>query len=104
MAPVFRTLTKRIFIIVNVVVVVVFLLACANRFLQPSDFWMISLLSLAFPFLLILVAGFMVFWVLFRSKWVLLSLTALVLGYSNIRALIGFNKDVEYSKQKPADC
>jgi endonuclease/exonuclease/phosphatase family metal-dependent hydrolase len=104
MAPAFRTVTKRIFVIVNVIVVVVFLLACANRFLEPSEFWMVSLLSLAFPFLLFLVIGFVIFWIIFRSKWVFFSIAALLLGYSNIRALIGFNKDVPYSKQKPADC
>jgi endonuclease/exonuclease/phosphatase family metal-dependent hydrolase len=104
MAPAFRTVTKRIFIIVNFAVVFFFLLACANRFLEPSDFWMVSLLSLAFPFLLFLVAGFLLFWVLLRSRWALFPLAALILGYSNIRALIGFNKDVPFSKQKPADC
>ncbi|HSB92817.1 MAG TPA: endonuclease/exonuclease/phosphatase family protein [Flavitalea sp.] len=104
MAPAFRTVTKRIFIVVNIVVVVVFLLACANRFLEPSQFWMVSFLSLAFPFLLFFVAAFVIFWILFRSKWVFFSIAALVIGWSNIRALIGFNKDVPYQKEKPADC
>ena len=31
-------------------------------------------------------------------------MAALLVGYSNIRALIGFNEDVPYLKQKPADC
>jgi len=102
MAIAFRTITKRVFISVTVGLVAFFLLACANRFLEPSTFWMISLLSLAFPFLLILLVLSLVFWMLMRSKWFLLPLAALLIGYSNIRALIGFNKDVSYSVEKPA--
>lgn len=96
MPLVFRKVTKRIFILVNAGVVLFFLIACANRFLEPSVFWMFSLLSLVFPFLLFFVLAFLIFWALFRSKWMLLSLVALVLGYSNIRALIGFNSDQPY--------
>ncbi|MBL7697076.1 MAG: endonuclease/exonuclease/phosphatase family protein [Chitinophagaceae bacterium] len=101
MAPVFRKFTKRVFIVINIVLCSLFLLACCNAFLQPQKWWFVALLGLSFPFLLILVAAFTVFWIIFRSKWALLSLTTLVLGYTNIRALVGFHYGKEIQKYKP---
>lgn len=91
MARVFRSVTKRIFIVANIIVVAVFLLACLNAFLPPAKYWYIAMLGLGFPFILLAVICFLIFWVLFRSKWAFLSLVALILGFTNIRALIGFN-------------
>ncbi|AXY76909.1 endonuclease/exonuclease/phosphatase [Paraflavitalea soli] len=86
-----RTIAKRFFIIFHIGIAALFLLSCANAFLHPEKWWFFALLGLAFPFLLILVIICLLFWTLFRSRWAFLSLAALILGYSNIRALIGFH-------------
>lgn len=86
-----RTIAKRFFIISHIGIVALFLLSCANAFLHPEKWWFFALLGLAFPFLLLLVIVLLFFWTLFRSRWAFLSLGALLLGYSNIRALIGFH-------------
>jgi endonuclease/exonuclease/phosphatase family metal-dependent hydrolase len=85
-----RTFTKRLFIFINIGIVVLFLLACANSFLHPEKWWFFALLGLSFPFLLLFTLVFMIFWILFRSRWAFLSLASLLFSYSNIRALIGF--------------
>ncbi len=56
----FSTLTRRLFITLNIVTLVLFLLACTNVFLHPGKWWMISLLGLIFPFLLLAVFCFFV--------------------------------------------
>ena len=84
-----RTFSKRILIFSNIIVVIFFLLSCSNMFLGPGKWWVIALLGLAFPFLLILVFAFLIFWLFRRSKWALLSVFSLVLGWPNINALIG---------------
>ncbi|QEC41624.1 endonuclease/exonuclease/phosphatase family protein [Pseudobacter ginsenosidimutans] len=86
-----RTFARRFFIVSNVITVAVFLMACANVFLHPDKWWFIAILGLTFPFLLLLTLIFLVGWSLVRSRWIFLSLGALVLGYSNIRALVGFH-------------
>lgn len=103
MAPVFRKYTKRVFIIINVVVSSLFLLACSNAFLPPQQFWFISLLGIGFPFLLILVLACLLFWTIFRSRWAFLSLACLIIGYTNIRALIAFHYGKAYTEAKPKD-
>jgi endonuclease/exonuclease/phosphatase family metal-dependent hydrolase len=101
MAFVFRKITKRVFIIINIIAGCVFLLACCNSFLNPQQWWFIAMLGLAFPFLLLIVILFLIFWLLFRSRWALLSAICLLLGYSNIRALVGFHFGREYTEKKP---
>lgn len=101
MAPVFRKFTKRLFITFNIVASCLFLLACCNAFLPPHHWWFVALLGLTFPFLLVLVAAFCFLWIIFRSRWVLLPLLTLAVGYTNIRALVGFHYGKKVSDEKP---
>lgn len=99
-----RKFTKRFLIITNIVVVLVFLLACANAFLHPDRWWVISLLGLIFPLLLILVFGFFIFWLFFYSRHLsLISLFALMIGWQNIHAFLAFSITKKQIEQKPAN-
>ena len=99
----FRKFTKRFFIISNIVVVVLFLLACSNAFLNPDKWWFISLLALIFPLLLLLVFGFFVSWLFFSSRrWALLSLVAMIIGWQNIHTFFAFNIGTDFVDEKPA--
>jgi endonuclease/exonuclease/phosphatase family metal-dependent hydrolase len=102
MAPVFRKVTKRLFITINIITCCLFLLACCNAFLPPHEWWFIALLGLAFPFLLIIVAAFCFLWIIFRSRWIFLSFATLAFGYTNIRSLVGFHYGKNVKEEKPA--
>lgn len=91
MARFVRTFTKRLCIILNVVIAGLFLIACANAWLHPSKWWFFSLLGLGFPVLLLLSFLFLVFWLIFRSKWAVLSALTLLLGFSGIRVFLGMH-------------
>ena len=96
----FRNFTKRVFVIINIIVAALFLLACANAFLHPERWWFIAILGLAFPFLLTLMVVFVVFWAFFRSKWVFLSVAVLLIGFTNIRALVSLHFGRKFQVQK----
>jgi endonuclease/exonuclease/phosphatase family metal-dependent hydrolase len=99
-----RKFTKRIFLVTNILVVAVFLLSCANAFLLPGRWWMMSMLALFFPLLLLLVIGFFVFWLFFYSRFLsLISLAALVIGWPNIHAFVAFNLPRTFISAKPAN-
>ena len=100
MADLFRKVTKRFFIVLNIIFASLFLLSFANSFLQPKHFWFIALLGLVFPALLILMVGFLVFWTLVRSKWAFLSLGLLVLGWFEIHAFYAFNLSHRFTEEK----
>ncbi|HLY71074.1 MAG TPA: endonuclease/exonuclease/phosphatase family protein [Puia sp.] len=96
-----RNLTRRIFIIVNVIVVFLFLLACTNPFLHPNTWWFISLLGLIFPLLLVLLILFLLFWLFFAKRhWAILSLITLIIGWQNIHAFFAFNMLSSFNHQK----
>ena len=96
----FRNFTKRVFITINIIIAVLFLLACANAFLHPESWWFIAILGIAFPFLLTMMVVFVVFWAFFRSKWVFLPVAVLLVGFTNIRALVSFHFSQRFSVQK----
>jgi endonuclease/exonuclease/phosphatase family metal-dependent hydrolase len=98
-----RNFTRRLFIILNVAAVVLFLLACANAFLKPVSWWPVSLLGLVFPLLLLTVTGFFLFWIFVptRRVWALMSLLALLIGWPNIHAFVAFHPGNHFSQVKP---
>lgn len=98
-----RTFSRRLFIISNIVAVALFLLACANAFLHPGRWWIISLLGLVFPLLLLIVFSFFIVGLCFHSfrRWALLSLAALLIGWSNIHSFLAFHVGKGFSPAKP---
>src|ERR1700754_4204054 len=91
-----RNFTRRLFIILNVIAVVLFLLACANPFLHPGKWWFVSLLGLAFPFLLFAVGCFFVIGIFLSSHRLLslISLVTLVIGWSNIHSFLAMHPEI----------
>ncbi|HEY4061988.1 MAG TPA: endonuclease/exonuclease/phosphatase family protein [Puia sp.] len=100
--PILRTFTRRLFFVSNSIAVLLFLLACANAFLHPGKWWLISLLGLAFPLLLLIVLLFLIGALFIRSfrPWALLSLAALLIGWPNIRNFFAFHPAKSFTAAK----
>jgi len=86
-----QKLAKRTFIFLNVIVAFLFLLSCCNAFLHPDKWWWVALLAFFFPLFLLLLLLFFIFWLVLRSRVVLISLVCLLIGWKNIHAFFGFN-------------
>ena len=100
----FRNFTKRILILTNTAVVILFLLACANAWLHPARWWFISLLGLIFPLLFFLVLAFFIFWLFLHSKRIaLISLLAMIIGWQNIHAFLALDIHKKFIYEKPAN-
>ena len=98
-----RHFTRRLFIILNIVAVLLFLLACANVFLHPGKWWPISMLGLIFPLLLLIVIAFFVFWLFIpcRRAWAWLSLAAVLVGWPSIHSFFAFHPGGHFTAEKP---
>src|SRR4051812_15668644 len=96
----FRRLTKRFFIICNILASLVFLIACLNAFLNPAVYWYVALLGVGFVFITVVLIGFFIFWLLFRSKWAFVPLVTLAIGWFQIHALFALNVFAGYQPQK----
>jgi endonuclease/exonuclease/phosphatase family metal-dependent hydrolase len=86
-----RKFTIRFFIVLNILIGILFLLACCNAFLHPDKWWFISLLAFFFPLFLILLILFLIFWLFVRSRYALISAVCLLVGFQNIHAFFGFS-------------
>ncbi len=100
----FRTFTRRLFIVLNSLAVLFFLLACANSFMHPGKWWIFSLLGLFFPYLLLFVVIFFIVALFVRSlrRWSLLSFAALLIGWTNIRNFLALHPGNHFNHEKPA--
>lgn len=86
--------------IANIIVVAVFLIACLNRYFNPQTWPLFSLVGLAFPFLLLFVLAFFVWWLFIKKQWALLSAIALILGGGEITNFFAFNFWTEFNDGK----
>jgi endonuclease/exonuclease/phosphatase family metal-dependent hydrolase len=103
MQHLFRTFTKRFFIISNIIVAALYLLACCTAFLNPDTYWFISILGVTFAAWLVMNVGFVVFWLLFRSKWALLSFVVLIISWPQLNAFFAFHPFTKFSHAKKAN-
>jgi endonuclease/exonuclease/phosphatase family metal-dependent hydrolase len=98
-----RTFTRRLFIILNSLAVLFFLLACANSFMQPGKWWIFSILGLFFPYLLVLVVCFFFVALLVQPlrRWSLLSFVTLLIGWTNIHNFLALHPGNHFASEKP---
>ncbi len=97
-----RIVTRRVFIVLNIITVILFLLACANAFMHPGRWRVIALLGLLFPLLLLLVFLFFVIGIFLPGwrRWALISLLALVIGWPNIHSFLAFHVGHSFNERK----
>ena len=100
---IFRRLTKRFFIALNIIAAILFLLGSYGYLFNPTWFWPIGFLTLtAFYFFLILVA-FIFFWFFIRPYRVLISVIAILLAYPSINNIFPFRFSSSFAKTKQAN-
>ena len=100
MAGTFKRFARRFFITCNILLVIVYLLACLIPFLNAGKFWPVAILGLGFPFMLVLLLLFMVVWIVARSRWIFLSLIALLLSLQQIMVLFALRPATEPGAEK----
>lgn len=90
----------RVFKIANVLVVLVYLVACLIPYLPADRFWWIATLGLVFPLIFLAVLAFMLVWLIGRSRWWLLSFVALLLSWKQVSVFAGLNWPKEFTLEK----
>jgi endonuclease/exonuclease/phosphatase family metal-dependent hydrolase len=100
---IFRILTKKVFIITNIIVALLFLSGCYAQWLFSKQWWFVGLLTLAAFYLLVVLFIFFIFWLLARSKWALLFFLILFLGWKHIIKIVALRTPVPFTMQKQKD-
>jgi endonuclease/exonuclease/phosphatase family metal-dependent hydrolase len=98
--PLFRILTKKVFIISNLVVAGLFVLGCYGYRLFTNERWFIGLLTLAAFYLFIVLLVFFIFWLVAKSKWSLLFLAVVVVTYRQLIKIVPVRISSNFTLQK----
>ncbi len=91
MASFFRVFTKRICILATVLVSGLFLLACSAWWLEPGRRWWVGILGVGFGILCSAILVMLLFWIVVRSRWFLLPLASILVGWRPLTAFFALH-------------
>ncbi|WP_158559124.1 endonuclease/exonuclease/phosphatase family protein [Deminuibacter soli] len=91
MAGIVRTLTKKLFISLNILLALCFLTACLVPYLHPARWWPVGFVGLLFPYVAILLFFYLIFWLIIKPRLALLPLFCLLAGWQQFASLFAFH-------------
>lgn len=100
MAASYRKITKVAFLVTNILTAVVFLLACLAPYLHPTKWSLISLFGLGFAFIIITLIAFVFFWLVFKVRYVFISLIPMLIGWKSISVFFAFHVPDKFDYDK----
>ena len=101
MATTYKRFTKILFVALNVLASIAYLLACLAPRLDPAKWWFISLLGLGFAFIIVTLIAFILFWLVFKPKFIFISLIPLLIGWKSITIFFAFHIPEKFDYDKP---
>lgn len=97
----FRRLTKRFFIVVNIIAAILFLLGSYGYLFNPKYFWPTGFLTLSAFYILLILVAFIFFWLFIKPVRALISIVALLFAYKPISNIIPYRLSHSFNKVKP---
>ncbi|MEO6684297.1 MAG: endonuclease/exonuclease/phosphatase family protein [Ginsengibacter sp.] len=91
---------KNILVLINIGVIICYLATCLLPFINTEVLWFIAILGLGFPLLFFALAGFIIFWLMYKSRWWWISLIILLIGFKQISSVFAFNSPSIFSLQR----
>jgi len=96
-----RRFTKRFLIFVNILAAVFFLAGSYGYLLNPAYFWPVGLLTLTAFYFMLLLLGFVFFWLVIKPRLAFISVVALLLAYKPARNIIAMRLPGPFAQAKP---
>ena len=81
-----------IFLIINLIVIISLFTAYLSVYISPDKNWIPSFFGLAYSFILIVNLLFIGFWLLFKPRYVLLSLVSIIIGWGFVSRYVQLNE------------
>ena len=95
-----RPVYKKILILLNVLIVIIYLLVCLVPFVDTGSNWFVALPGLAFPLIFFALLFFIILWIILKSKWLWVSVIAMLLGAQQVAAVFSFHFQEKFSLNK----
>jgi endonuclease/exonuclease/phosphatase family metal-dependent hydrolase len=83
-----RKFAKKTILGFNLFFGAVLLFSYLAPYLNPENYWPFAFLGLMYPGLLIINAGFVILWIIYKKKYFLISLVVIVFGFSSVRKTV----------------
>lgn len=79
-----KNIIFKLIILLNLLVVLSLLIAYLSVYIPPDKWWFPSVFGLAYPILLLMNAGFVLFWLFFKPRYIVMSLVSILIGWGFI--------------------
>ena len=97
-----RTITKKIFIAVNILAAICFLLGCYGYYLNPTKFWLLGFLTLSVFYFLLALLLFLIFWIFAKPRLALISIVAIAIAWGPVTQMLPLRFSSSFHTQKQA--
>ncbi len=87
----------------NILVTVVFLIACLAPHVNPKNWWITGFAGLIVPYLILVLILFLIFWLVARPRLALLPLLTLAIGWQQLSVVFAWHPGAGFTKRKPAN-
>ncbi len=77
-----KKFVKKILLIINIILALLSLLSYLSIYISPNSFYIMPFLGLAYPFILLTNIIFILLWLIFFSRYFLISLITLLVGWN----------------------
>lgn len=86
-----KKLFFKVFLIINIIVAALMIVSGFSVYVSPEKVWQFAFLGLLFPYILLINLLFLVFWIVFKKRYFLISLFVIILCWNNLGRFIQFN-------------
>ena len=98
--PFLRRFTKKIFIVSNIAIGILFLAGANAKYFDPSVWWFLSLFTLLLPYLLLFLVLFLLFWLLVKPFWIFISILVFIVSLPAIKNVFALNFSPPFKMEK----
>src|SRR6476646_4430356 len=98
-----RRTVKWFFISLNVLICIVFLLACLSPFLNSSKWPFIGLLALSIPYLAVLLIFSAIFWLIIKPVRALIPVITLLIGWKQLTVICAWHPSRTFNSENKND-
>ncbi len=100
MLPKIKKVLRFSIISTNIVALILYMLACLVPFINSGKSWFIAMLGLVFPLMFFVILGFLIYWLIRKSKWAFVCFAALLLSLQQLLVVFGFHFNKKFNDSK----
>jgi endonuclease/exonuclease/phosphatase family metal-dependent hydrolase len=102
--PFLRRFTKKFFVLANIILALFFIAGANVKYFDPQQWWSLSLITLALPYLLVLLLLFILFWLFTKPLLIFISLITIFISYNAVKNIFPLHFPADFSlEKKPGD-